>query len=213
MKYLDIKDTPLRFHKLYSRWILPLDSFLSLVSVFTLMQAMVTSGAGLWDLLDLGAVLVFLVLCFSAFRGLMSFRRSGLYATYGLLTFQILDNAYRAWSYLGTEDAYLGYAAIMAMGILSLVLYYYWKRRKLFTKDGLTLEQLLEVSGLKVQDAAFKSRYESAMEAYEAKQEVEAEVEEEEEIGEYDCPRCGHHITDGAVFCPKCGAQTRAVRR
>lgn len=38
------------------------------------------------------------------------------------------------------------------------------------------------------------------------------EEEKEEEIGEYDCPRCGYHITNGSVFCPKCGAQTRAVR-
>ena len=45
---------------------------------------------------------------------------------------------------------------------------------------------------------------------------IETEMEEEEkeeDVGEYDCPRCGYHITDGKVFCPKCGAQTRIVRR
>ena len=42
---------------------------------------------------------------------------------------------------------------------------------------------------------------------------TETIVDVEEDVGEYDCPRCGYHITDGKVFCPKCGAQTRSVRR
>ena len=92
-------------------------------------------------------------------------------------------------------------SSVLSILILSSIIIYYVLRRKLFTKEGIDV-------------AAFMAKKsEEVQRQQESFVPTETIVDVEEDVGEYDCPRCGYHITDGKVFCPKCGAQTRSVRR
>ena len=200
--YFDIKNTPLKFHRVYAAVVLPLDLFLNLYSLIILVSSITKNGAQVWDWISLGMVVLYLVLIMASFRGLLLFKKRGLYALYGLLLLQVVDNAYTLYLSYKSNDFVFVLSSLLSILILSSIFLYYFIRRSLFTKDGVDVALYM---------AKKKAMAEKKTEVYVPPEEERSE--ETEEIMEYDCPRCGHHITDGKVFCPKCGAQTRVVRK
>lgn len=204
--YTSLKETPLRFHRIYAAVVLPVDLFLNLYSLITIVSNLSKDISSLWSWITLISTSILLVLIFSAFRGLLVFKKRGLYSLIGILFLQLLDNGYTFYLSYISKDYVFTLSSALSIGILFLIFFYYFLRRKLFTREGIDVRAFVER-----QQAAFNnSPYTPPVNTdYE---EIKVE-EEEEEVGEYDCPRCGFHITDGKVFCPKCGAQTRSVRR
>ncbi|MCI6114659.1 MAG: zinc ribbon domain-containing protein [Spirochaetales bacterium] len=200
-KYLDLKNTPLKFHRIYAAVVLPLDMFLNIYSLITIIASITKNGAGTWDWISLGTTIIYLVLIMASFRGLLVFKKRGLYAVWTLLGLQIVDNAYTFYLSYSAGDTVFVLSSALSILILSSIIVYYVLRRNLFTKEGIDV-------------AAFMAKKsEEVQRQQESFVPTETIVDVEEDVGEYDCPRCGYHITDGKVFCPKCGAQTRSVRR
>ena len=200
-KYLDLKNTPLKFHRIYAAVVLPLDMFLNIYSLITIIASITKNGAGTWDWISLGTTIIYLVLIMASFRGLLVFKKRGLYAVWTLLGLQIVDNAYTFYLSYTAGDTVFMLSSALSILILSSIIVYYVLRRNLFTKEGIDV-------------AAFMAKKsEEVQRQQESFVPTETIVDVEEDVGEYDCPRCGYHITDGKVFCPKCGAQTRSVRR
>ena len=200
-KYLDLKNTPLKFHRTYAAVVLPLDMFLNIYSLITIIASITKNGAGTWDWISLGTTIIYLVLIMASFRGLLVFKKRGLYAVWTLLGLQIVDNAYTFYLSYTAGDTVFVLSSALSILILSSIIVYYVLRRNLFTKEGIDV-------------AAFMAKKsEEVQRQQESFVPTETIVDVEEDVGEYDCPRCGYHITDGKVFCPKCGAQTRSVRR
>ena len=200
-KYLDLKNTPLKFHRIYAAVVLPLDMFLNIYSLITIIASITKNGAGTWDWISLGTTIIYLVLIMASFRGLLVFKERGLYAVWTLLGLQIVDNAYTFYLSYSAGDTVFVLSSALSILILSSIIVYYVLRRNLFTKEGIDV-------------AAFMAKKsEEVQRQQESFVPTETIVDVEEDVGEYDCPRCGYHITDGKVFCPKCGAQTRSVRR
>lgn len=200
-KYLDLKNTPLKFHRIYAAVVLPLDMFLNIYSLITIIASITKNGAGTWDWISLGTTIIYLVLIMASFRGLLVFKKRGLYAVWTLLGLQIVDNAYTFYLSYTAGDTVFVLSSALSIIILSSIIVYYVLRRNLFTKEGIDV-------------AAFMAKKsEEVQRQQESFVPTETIVDVEEDVGEYDCPRCGYHITDGKVFCPKCGAQTRSVRR
>ena len=79
-KYLDLKNTPLKFHRIYAAVVLPLDMFLNIYSLITIIASITKNGAGTWDWISLGTTIIYLVLIMASFRGLLVFKKRGLYA-------------------------------------------------------------------------------------------------------------------------------------
>ena len=200
-QYLDLKNTPLKFHRIYAAVVLPLDMFLNIYSLITIIASITKNGAGTWDWISLGTTIIYLVLIMASFRGLLVFKKRGLYAVWTLLGLQIVDNAYTFYLSYSAGDTVFMLSSALSILILSSIIVYYVLRRNLFTKEGIDV-------------AAFMAKKsEEVQRQQESFVPTETIVDVEEDVGEYDCPRCGYHITDGKVFCPKCGAQTRSVRR
>lgn len=200
-KYFDLKNTPLKFHRIYAAVVLPLDMFLNIYSLITIIASITKNGAGTWDWISLGTTIIYLVLIMASFRGLLVFKKRGLYAVWTLLGLQIVDNAYTFYLSYSAGDTVFMLSSALSILILSSIIVYYVLRRNLFTKEGIDV-------------AAFMAKKsEEVQRQQESFVPTETIVDVEEDVGEYDCPRCGYHITDGKVFCPKCGAQTRSVRR
>ena len=200
-KYLDLKNTPLKFHRIYAAVVLPLDMFLNIYSLITIIASITKNGAGTWDWISLGTTIIYLVLIMASFRGLLVFKKRGLYAVWPLFGLQIVDNAYTFYLSYSAGDTVFVLSSALSILILSSIIVYYVLRRNLFTKEGIDV-------------AAFMAKKsEEVQRQQESFVPTETIVDVEEDVGEYDCPRCGYHITDGKVFCPKCGAQTRSVRR
>ncbi|MGN1190075.1 MAG: zinc ribbon domain-containing protein [Candidatus Ornithospirochaeta sp.] len=207
--YLDPKSTPLKFHRIYAAVVLPLDMFLNIYSLITIVSSISKNGAILGDWISLATTIVYLVLIMAAFRGLLVFKKRGLYAVFALLLLQIVDNGYTFYLSFAAGSTVFIVSSVLSILILGSILYYYYIRRKLFSKEGIDVAAYMAK-----RNAEANGQYQKRQETYVPQhEEVRVEEEEEEEIGEYDCPRCGFHITDGKVFCPKCGAQTRTVRR
>ncbi len=200
-KYLDLKNTPLKFHRIYAAVVLPLDMFLNIYSLITIIASITKNGAGTWDWISLGTTIIYLVLIMASFRGLLVFKKRGLYAVWTLLGLQIVDNAYTFYLSYSAGDTVFVLSSALSILILSSIIVYYVLRRNLFTKEGIDVAAFMAKKSEEVQ-----RQQESFIP-------TETIVDVEEDVGEYDCPRCGYHITDGKVFCPKCGAQTRSVRR
>lgn len=205
--YSDLKNTPLKFHRVYASVVLPLDLFLNIYSLITIISSITKSVAVLWDWISLGTTIAYLVLIMAAFRGLLVFKKRGLYAVTALLLLQMMDNGFTFYLSYRSGNTIYTLSSLFSIAILLAILSYYYLRRKLFTKEGIDV-----LAHMAKRNADGRTQFQAPRESY-MPIEGEVEVEEEEEIGEYDCPRCGFHITDGKVFCPKCGAQTRSVRR
>lgn len=189
-KYSDIKTTPLSFHRLFSHLILPLNSFLSIYSLFSIIMSISTEAQiTIYDLIVLVETALALVLTFSTYRGMMRFKKSSYWTLIALLSLKVLDNLFSFVIYLKSELYTLSYAAVLGVFLAILVFVYYYKRRELFGSKNVVEEETTQQV-----------------------EEIIVEEEEEERVEEYDCPRCGLHITNGAVFCSRCGAQTRKVR-
>lgn len=207
--YTDPKNTPLKFHRIYAAVVLPMDLFLNIYSLITIVSSISKEGAMVWDWISFATTIVYLVLIMAAFRGLLVFRKRGLYAIFALLLLQIIDNGYTFYLSFTTGNTVFTISSVLSILILASILYYYYIRRKLFTKEGIDVAAYMAK-----RNAMANGQYQNTVqETLVPQEEVIVEEEKEEEIGEYDCPRCGFHITDGKVFCPKCGAQTRTVRR
>ena len=197
--YSRLEETPLKFHRIYAAVVLPIDFFINLYSFFTILLSL-KGGFDGWDIFYLALTVLYIVLIFLSFRGLLTFRRSGLLAVLALTAMQICDNAYTFYlSYRGGDQVFM-FSALLAVLIMASIFLYYFLRRKLFKKGGMTRDEIMMALG------GVKAPLPESVEV------EEEEPVEEEDVGEYDCPRCGFHITDGKVFCPKCGAQTRKVR-
>lgn len=142
-----------------------------------------------YDLIVLVETVLALVLTFSTYRGMMRFKKSSYWTLIALLSLKVIDNIFSFVIYLQSSLYSFSYASLLGVVLAVLVFVYYYKRRELFVSKNVVKEEPI------------------------LKEEVITEEEEESEsVGEYDCPRCGLHITNGAVFCPRCGAQTRRVR-
>ena len=197
--YSRLEETPLKFHRIYASVVLPIDFFINLYSFFTILLSL-KGGFDGWDIFYLALTVTYIVLIFLSFRGLLTFRRSGLLAVLALTAMQICDNAYTFYlSYRGGDQVFM-FSALLAVLIMASIFLYYFLRRKLFKKGGMTRDEIMMALG------GVKAPLTESVKV------EEEETVEEEDVGEYDCPRCGFHITDGKVFCPKCGAQTRKVR-
>ena len=205
-----IKNTKLKFHKIYISFFLPVGvvgNFMLLVQAFSLAKGEPT----LMNILGVAERVIFLLLAMIAMKGLTWFRRRGLISVFVLQISSIVMSLFMVYASLldaSTRLYALSYAISVALSLFLIV--YYWKRRKLFTKHGITPEEMMML--VKPMNAIFHGNMDDDREETESADVVE-ETPVEEEIGEYDCPKCGKHITDGAVFCPRCGSQTRTVRR
>ena len=94
-------------------------------------------------------------------------------------------------------------SSLLSILILLSIFAYYILRRKLFTKEGIDVAAYM----------AKRNREASVLVGMPEESSIPVEDVVEYVVEEYDCPRWGFHITDGKVFCPKCGAQTRVVRK
>lgn len=198
-----IKSANLRFHRIYTSFFLPVGV---VGNIMILVQSIGVSYSdpSLLNILAVVERLLFLALTVIAMRGLSWYRRRGLVALFAL---QGASFAMALSMTILSQGSELGLSYMASAALSALLIVYYWKRRKLFSKNGISREEMI---------ALIRPSYGSFFDSEQQKKQEEdvvAESLQEEEIGEYDCPRCGRHITDGAVFCPGCGAQTRTVRR
>ena len=136
-KYLDLKNTPLKFHRIYAAVVLPLDMFLNIYSLITIIASITKNGAGTWDWISLGTTIIYLVLIMASFRGLLVFKKRGLYAVWTLLGLQIVDNAYTFYLSYTAGDTVFVLSSALSILILSSIIVYYVLRRNLFTKEGI----------------------------------------------------------------------------
>ena len=199
-----MKQVQLRFHRFFSTIIMPLNVFAGIYSLLTAVRSCTEDGFSVFNTITLTESIVVLLLVFCTFRGLFTFRRSSLITLIALMALKAADNI---WALvLSIRNSLPVYIVSSVTGIVFAVLVsvYYLRRRFLFSKEGVKVVKMTREDWEKLRG-----------EMEEKKQPVtkeEEEVNEEEEaVPEYDCPRCGFHITDGAVFCPKCGCQTRKV--
>lgn len=188
--------------------IMPLNSFIGIYSLLTAVKACVSEGLSAFNVITLLESIVVLALIFCTFRGLVHLKRSSLISLIALMTVKAADNI---WALvLSLQNSLYTYTLSALLGIVFsvLVCVYYLKRRCLFSREGAVIVNMTHEDAMRL-----KKRLQEEEREKEKEKECErAAVEETEEvIPEYDCPRCGFHITDGAVFCPKCGCQTRAV--
>ncbi len=185
---------------------MPLNVFTGIYSLLTAVRNCAEEGFSTFNIITLLESIVVLLLVFCTFRGLFTFKRSALITLIVLMAVKAADNI---WALvLSIRNSLSVYILSSVIGIVFAVLVsvYYLKRRVLFSREG---AKLVKVT---------REDYEKFRREMEEKKKMETGVtdtaeenEEEEAVGEYDCPRCGFHITDGAVFCPKCGCQTRKV--
>ena len=191
----------LGFHRFFSSVIMPINTFIGIYSLLVAVRNLTVSCDTLNIVMLLFSIVV-LVLVFCTFRGLLRFKRSAFIALVALMTIKIVDNSVSLYLYM--KESLASYVLASAFGIAFsvFVLCYYIKRRKLFSKDGAVV--------IKLTREDFEKARKEALEAQKTKEE-ETASEEEEVIPEFDCPRCSYHITNGAVFCPRCGYQTRSV--
>lgn len=197
-EYLEKESAPLKFHFIYATFLLPFSAFMNLFNLVTTISTFIKSKekVDLFFVLGILYTLLFIACCFFSQRKLVRFEKKGLYGLCGLLLLQIIDNALKIWLGLKSGDSLYIVASCLSFFYIALIAIYYYKRRKLF--DGvlpMKNEEVVEEVVVPMEDNS-----------------VEEEEEEEEVILPYDCPKCGYHIENGAVFCPKCGAQTRSVR-
>lgn len=194
----------LRFHRLFATVIMPLNSFLGIYSLLTAVKNTVDEGMTLFNIVSLVESVVVLALIFCTFRGLLHLKRFSLFTLIALMVVKAADNT---WALvLSLQNSLYTYTISALLGIIFSVLVsvYYLKRRSLFSREGATVISVSPEDAVKLKAMLERKAAE--------KKDADGDAEEREEvIGEYDCPRCGFHITDGAVFCPKCGCQTRAV--
>lgn len=153
------------------------------------MSISVEARITVYDLIVLVETSLALVLTFSTYRGMMRFKKGSYWTLIALLSLKVIDNIFSFVIYLQSSLYSFSYASLLGVALAILVFVYYYKRRELFVSKKVVNE-----------------------EASQQIEDVIVEKEAEESVGEYDCPRCGLHITNGAVFCPRCGAQTRKVR-
>ncbi len=195
----------LRFHRLFATVIMPLNSFLGIYTLLSAVKSTIDEGATLFNIVTLVESIVVLALIFCTFRGLLRLKKFSLFSLIALMAVKAADNA---WALvLSLQNSLYTYTVSALLGIVFSVLVsvYYIKRRSLFSREGGA------VISLTPEDA---EKLKAMLERKEGQEKEEAEnvaEGEEETISEYDCPRCGLHITDGAVFCPRCGCQTRKV--
>lgn len=201
-----IKNTKLKFHKVYISFFLPVGvvgNFMLLIQAFSLAKGEPT----LINILGVFERVVFLALAMLAMKGLTWFRRRGLISVFILQISSIAMSVFMVYVSLMDASTRL-YAAsyLLSVALSAFLIAYYWKRRKLFSKHGITPEEMMML--ITPKNIIFQEQMNNYEEAAGEQEEPSCE-----EILEYDCPRCGKHITDGSVFCPKCGAQTRSVRK
>lgn len=200
-----LRRAPLRFHRIYTAFFLPVGI---VGNIILLVQSisLILSDPSLLNIWGVAERVLYLFLSVIAIRGLAWFRRKGLIAVFILQFTSVVLALIMAYMMLFSyNQAAYGYSYMISALFSVLLIIYYMKRWKYFTKEGLSIE---EMQAFLRPPQGFYPAFEEQRE-----EEVPEPVQEEEVIGEYDCPRCGRHITDGAVFCPKCGAQTRKVNR
>ncbi len=188
--------------------IMPLNVFAGIYSLLTAVRNCTEGGFDAFNSVTLAESIVVLLLVFCTFRGLFTFRRSSLIALIALMAVKAADNIWAlVLSIRSSLPAYIIISSVTGIVFAVLVSVYYLRRRFLFSKDGAKVIRMTREDFEKYIREVEKKEKENAAESTE-----EPEKEEEEEpLAPYDCPRCGFHITDGAVFCPKCGCQTRKV--
>ncbi len=191
----------LGFHRFFASVVMPINTFIGIYSLLVAVRNL-TVACDTLNILMLIFSVVVLSLVFCTFRGLLRFKRSAFFALVALMAIKIVDNSVSLYLYMKESLASYVLASAFGIGFSVFVLCYYIKRRKLFSKDGAVV--------IKLTREEFEKARREALAARKAEEE-EARVEEEEVIPEFDCPRCSYHITDGAVFCPRCGYQTRSV--
>ncbi len=187
---------------------MPLNSFLGIYSLLTAVKNTVAEGMTLFNIVSLVESVIVLALIFCTFRGLLHLKRFSLFTLIALMAVKAADNV---WALvLSLQNSLYTYTISALLGIIFsvLVCVYYLKRRYLFSREGAVIVNMTHEDAMRLK----KRLQEEEREKEKEKEGEKAAGEETEEIiPEYDCPRCGFHITDGAVFCPKCGCQTRAV--
>lgn len=191
-----------RFHRIFSSFIIPLNLFIGVYSLLTAVRNCIDEGMSTLNIIALVESIVVLTLVIFTYRGLIRLKRYSLITLIALMAVKAADNI---WAIvLSLRSSHYSYTVSAALGIVFSVLVsvYYLKRRSFFSKEGVT------VIRLKREDV---ERLRARLKIEEGWKEEKKEEIEEEVVPEYDCPRCGFHITDGAVFCPKCGSQTRKV--
>lgn len=199
----------LRFHRLFISVIMPLNSFIGIYSLLTAVKMCVSEGLSAFNVITLLESIVLLALIFCTFRGLIHLKLSSLISLIALMAVKAADNV---WALvLSLQNSLYTYTVSALLGIVFSVLVsvYYLKRRSLFSREGAVIVNMSPEDAMRL-----RKRLREEEEAKEKEKEGDEapEVETAEEaVFEYDCPRCGFHITDGAVFCPKCGCQTRKV--
>ena len=199
-----MKQVQLRFHRFFSTIIMPLNVFAGIYSLLTAVRSCTEDGFSVFNTITLTESIVVLLLVFCTFRGLFTFRRSSLITLIALMALKAADNI---WALvLSIRNSLPVYIVSSVTGIVFAVLVsvYYLRRRFLFSKEGVKVVKMTREDWEKLRGEMEEKKQPVTKEGEEVN-------EEEEAVPEYDCPRCGFHITDGAVFCPKCGCQTRKV--
>ena len=183
---------------------MPLNVFAGIYSLLTAVRSCTEDGFSVFNTITLTESIVVLLLVFCTFRGLFTFRRSSLITLIALMALKAADNI---WALvLSIRNSLPVYIVSSVTGIVFAVLVsvYYLRRRFLFSKEGVKVVKMTREDWEKLRGEMEEKKQPVTKEGEEVN-------EEEEAVPEYDCPRCGFHITDGAVFCPKCGCQTRKV--
>lgn len=202
----------LRFHRFYVSFLIPFSIIMNIVGLFQSFYLSSPKDILMWVSVFFSALVI--VLSAMALRGLKYFRRQGLICVFMVQGISIVFSAINIFLVYRLEQ--MIYIISFSVSILwsLLIIIYYAKRASLFTKEGIVSEDIMKVREMLASGRFFDDSEERAETP---KEEVSLEPMDriepkEEEILEYDCPRCSYHITDGSVFCPKCGAQTRKVR-
>lgn len=211
-----IKNTKLKFHRIYTTFILPV-GVVGNLAIFIQNLTLAYSEATLLNIWGATERAIYVILSIIAMRGLTWFRKSGLVCLYILQVISSILSCVMAYTMYSSGNLTYAFSYIASASLSILLIGYYAKRRKLFSREGLTNDEMLRyLHPMTVAiNKAFGGeavRTSPVVEESELAEEIE-EIEEAEVVGEYDCPKCGRHITDGAIFCPRCGAQTRKVNR
>ncbi|MGE4352849.1 MAG: zinc ribbon domain-containing protein [Oscillospiraceae bacterium] len=185
-RYYRKEETPLKFHKVYRHFLLP-------VSILIMLNRMVTAIAGLtysyWLYgVNIAGYIIALSLLITGFVGFFRWRAYAWYAIMSYLCFYVVYNLYDVIVYAVYMPAQTAVAVGQLIGALlyaGLVGIYYLKRRPLFfggvaQSGGADTSGAGDFGGSQQRGTGNPPRA-----GY--------------------CPQCGRALPDGSVFCPYCG--------
>ncbi len=208
-----IRNTPLKFHNAYVGFLLPIVTVSNFINIIQLVIMRKTAVSNL-EILALIEGSVFIILGFLSIKYLALFKRIGFVFLMVLQSLTVLDSLIGSFLMFKMGQYSLIFAFIIRCALSGLIIIYYAKRRDLFTKDGISIEErnaILTNTYIEPYDDELEREDEMAFEQFKEEKETPEVPKAENKIEKLVCPKCKKENSYDAVFCSRCGTQLRKV--